>query len=57
MHNEQVLQQRFPTWDTCTPKGYVCLSEGVRLLYICNKLTLRHKNGVYLYSSEILKIL
>jgi len=57
MHNEQVLQQRFPTWDTCTPKGYVCLSEGVRLLYICNKLTLRHKNGVYLYSSEILKVL
>jgi len=38
------------------PLGY-WLSEGVHLLYICNKLTLRHKNGVYLYSSEILKIL
>ena len=33
--------------------GYICLSEGVHSLYVCNNLTLRHKNGVYLYSSEI----
>jgi len=25
-------------------------------LYICNKLTLRHKNGVYLYDSKILNV-
>jgi len=35
------------------PYAYVCLSESVHLLHICNKLTLRHKNGVYLYSSEM----
>ena len=34
------------------PLGYICLSEGVYLLYICNKLTLRHKKEVYLYSSQ-----
>jgi len=43
--------------DAHDPSGYICLPEGVCLLYICNKLTLRHKNGVYLYSSEILKII
>jgi len=29
--------------------GYICLSEGVRLLYSRNKLTLVHKNGVYTF--------
>jgi len=33
--------------------GYICLSEGVHSLYFCNNLTMRHKNGVYLYSSKI----
>jgi len=32
-------------------------AEEVNLLYICNKLTFRHKNGVYLYSSKFLKVL
>ena len=44
----------FPRLRTTALKvGYICLSEGVHSLYICNNLTLRHKNGVYLYSSEI----
>jgi len=38
------------------PLGYICLSEGVHFFYICNKLTLRHQNGVYL-SSKMLKVL
>ena len=37
--------------------GYICLSEEVHLLYSRNKFTLRHKNGVYLYSFKILQIL
>jgi len=39
------------------PLGYICLSEGDHLLHYRNKLTLRHKNGVRLYSSKNLKVL
>jgi len=35
--------------------GYIGLSEGVHLWYICNNLTLRHKNGVYTFIAPKLK--
>jgi len=34
------------------PLGYICLSEGLHLLYSRNKLTMRHKNGIQLYISK-----
>jgi len=37
--------------------GCICLSEEVHVLYSRNKLTSTHKNGVYLYSRKILKVL
>jgi len=36
---------------------YIGLSEGVHLLYICNNLTLRHKNGVYTFIVPKFKII
>jgi len=40
------------------PWGYIFLSQGVHLLHSRNKLTLRHKNGVFLCtSSKNLKVL
>jgi len=43
-HPEKVrLDKRFPTWGTFA-------SERVHLLRSLINLTLRHKNGVYLYS-------
>ena len=46
-----------PNLGCMYPWGYICLYEGVHLLYSRNKLTLRHKNGVYIWSSKILNIL
>jgi len=49
------LSQRFPTLGTCTPWGYICLSEGVHL-----GLAIEGKNifayllfpNIYAYISE-----
>jgi len=51
------LDQSFPTWDTCTPRGTFAYLKGYikgpdSILNILFLVTLRHKNGVYLYSSE-----
>lgn len=48
----------FPTWDICTPtrsifaylKGWICCISAT-------KLTLRHKNGIYLHCSKNLEVL
>jgi len=45
------LVQRFPTWGTCTPYGYTCLSEGVLL-----RLTIEEKY-IFIYISFISKYL
>ena len=39
------------------PQGVHSLICRVHSLYICNKLNLRHENGLYLYSFKILKVL
>jgi len=43
---------RVPDMGYMYPKGYICPSGRPHLLYSRNKLTLRHKKGVYFYSSK-----
>jgi len=38
------------------PVGAHCLSQGVHLMHSSNKLTLRHKNGIYFCSSKNLEV-
>jgi len=54
------LDQGFPIWGTCAFSlgvAYICLSQEKDSLHSRSKLTLRHKNVVYLYNSKNLKII
>jgi len=56
-------QGNWPYWcrgfqpEVHVPPGVHLPICRLQILYICNKLNLRHENGVYLYSFRILKVL